>query len=100
MPTGGVISSRATPRIPANSGWATGGGTCAVRTAVEPQPRRDPSASAAPERRTSRRVVVVIPLYLYPRHRFARQFQRAIDVLVRVRRAQGALFRGQREMID
>src|SRR5262245_40686338 len=100
MPTGGVMSSRAIPRSPANSGWAKGGGACAVRTGVDPHPMTDPIARKAPERRRSRRVILVIPLYLYPRHRFSSQFQRTIDVLVRVRRAQRALLRGQREVID
>src|SRR3954471_3317305 len=100
MPAGGVMSSRATPRSPANSGWATGGGTCAVPTGVEPQPITDPIASTAPERRTSRRVGELMTLNLHPGHRFSGQFERAVDVVVRVRRAQRPLLRRQGEVVD
>src|SRR6185295_19808552 len=100
MPTGGVMSSRATPRMPANSGCEKGGGASPVRTGFDAQPRKEPSVSRLPARRRSRRVGGVMTTTLHPGHRFSSQFQRPVDVLVRVRGAERALLDREREMID
>src|SRR5215831_1778477 len=100
MPTGGVMSSRAAPRMPANSGCENGGGAWALRVGVEAQPKIEPSASTPPARRTSRRVEVVIPATLHLGEGFPCQFQGPFDVLVRVRGADRSLLGGQREMVD
>src|SRR4029079_1245813 len=99
MPMGGVMSSRATPRMPANSGCENGAGACDVRTGVEAQPKSDPSARRPPLRRMSRRVGVM-SVTLHLGHRFSSQFQRPVDVFVRMRGAQRALFGGQGKMVD
>src|SRR5437868_2640578 len=100
MPRGGVMSSRATPRRPANSGCVKGGGAWPVRTGVDAQPRKEPSARRPPARRASRRVSLLMTANLHPGHRFSSQFQRPVNVVVRVRGAERALFDREREMID
>src|SRR5688572_27354078 len=94
------MSSRATPRRPANSGAQTGAGAWPLRTGVEPQPRNDPAARTPPARRKPRRVSVVMTPTLHSGHRFSSQFERPVDVLVGVGRADRSLLRRQREVID
>src|SRR6188768_2734901 len=83
------MSSRATPSLPENSGWANGGGD--GRIGVEPHPGSNASTT-----RRSRFMTAT----LQSGQCFARHFQRPVDLLDRMGGADRPLLRGKRELVD